>query len=145
MEEDKGVKVGIVGVEGTGVMKGVVVLDKGGNLHLRAQSVFDDCAKGVGWGAGWKGEFGIAVGHAFRADKYEVEGGAGEEVGELQPDFSRERRFGTGAENEETDRGWVGTEAGDGSSSTRTGRMKGVSEGCRGELVWLKDEKRRKE
>lgn len=89
----------------------MVILHVGTYLHLVTYPAFHDGAKGVARRALWKGEFGVAVGHAFGADEDKVEGGAGEHVGELDPDFAREGRFGTCSEDEDTDRGWGGAEA----------------------------------
>lgn len=91
VEKHKSIKVRIVWGELLSFMQSVEVLDKGGDLHLRTKSVFDDGTEGVCRGAFGKRELGIAVGHALRANEDEVESGAGEDVGELEPDFTRKR------------------------------------------------------
>lgn len=97
MEEHKSVKVRVVRGEVLRGVQGVEVLYIRADLHRPAESVFDDCAKGVGGRAGGEGELGVAIRHCFGADEDHVEGGAGEEVGELEPDFSRETGFGARA------------------------------------------------
>lgn len=69
VEEDEGVEVRVVRGEGLRGVQRVEVLDVGGNFHLAAETVFDDGAPGVGRGAGWEGEFGVPIRHAFRPDE----------------------------------------------------------------------------
>lgn len=129
MEQDKGVKVGVVGREGSGGVQGVVVFDKGGDFELMADPVFDDSTKWVFGRSFGQGEFAVAVGHGFGADEDEVEFGAGEHVRELDPDITWQGGFGAGAEDEET--GWRGTRAETGNVETRAiaGWVEGVAEG----------------
>lgn len=129
MEEDKGVKVGVIRGKVLGSVEGVEVFDVGGDLHGTAETVLYDGAKGVGRGACGQRELGVAVGHALRADEVEVKGGAGEEMGELEPDFAGEGGFGAGAEDEEAHGRRVGTKAFDVDACAGARRVEGVSKG----------------
>lgn len=58
-----------------------------------------------------------------------MEGCAGKEVRELHPYFAREGGFGAGAEDEDSDGGWVGPEAFDVEAGAGAGGMDRVAEG----------------
>ena len=88
MEKHKAVKVRVVRVELTRLVEGVVVLYEGGDLEGVGEAVLDDGAEGVGWCAFRERELVFTVSHRFWTDEDEVEGDAGEEVGELDPDLS---------------------------------------------------------
>lgn len=105
VEEHEGVEVWIVGHEFAGFVQRVEVIDVGRDLHLTAQPVFYYGAERVSGLARWERELGVAVRHAFGSDEDEVEGGAGEEVRELDPDLAGKRGFCARAENEQT-HGW---------------------------------------
>ena len=131
VEEHEAVEVGVVGVEEPRLVEGMVVVDVGADFHLVAESAFDDCAEGVAWCALGEGEFGVAVGHAFGTNEDEVEGGAGEHVGELDPDFAGKGRFGPCAEDEDADGRWIWAEAFDVETCAGAGWVEGVAESCR--------------
>lgn len=65
-----------------------------------------------------------------------MEGGAGEEVGELQPDFAGEGGFGACAEEEEPNWGRVRPEAFDVYAGACAGWVEGVAEGWRVGVSW---------
>lgn len=88
MEQHKAVKVWIVWVKLSGLVQGMVVLNERGDLEGVGEAVFNNGTEWVGWGAFGEGELVFTVGHGFRTDEDEVEGNAGEEVSELDPDFS---------------------------------------------------------
>ena len=111
VEEHKAVEVGVVRVEEASLVEGMVVVDVGADFHLVAESAFDDGAERVAGRALREGELRVAVGHAFGTNEDKVEGGAGEHVGELDPDFAGEGRFGSCTEDEDTDRRWIGPES----------------------------------
>lgn len=58
-----------------------------------------------------------------------MEGRAGEEVGELEPDLAGERGFCAGAEDEEADWGCLGSEAFDVDTASGSRWMEGIAEG----------------
>ena len=93
MKEDEAIKVRIIRVEMPGLVEGVVVLDKGADLHLVADSVLDDSAEGIARGAVWQGILRISICHTLRANEDEVEGDAREEETQLLPHFSWKRRL----------------------------------------------------
>lgn len=101
VEEHEAVKVRVVRVEVLCVMHGMEVIDVGCDFHLRPQSIFDNCAKGVGGCAFGQGELIITVGHALGSDEDEIDQGVGEHVRELKPNFAGQRGFGAGSENED--------------------------------------------
>lgn len=90
VEEDKGVEVGIVGVECLGVVQSVEVFDVGGDLELVADAVFDNGTERILRRARRERVFIITVGHALRADEDQVEGGTREEPGQLLPNLTRQ-------------------------------------------------------
>lgn len=128
VEKHESVKVGIVWGELLSFMQSVEVVDKGGYLHLGTKSVLDNGTEWVCGGALGEGEFGIAVGHALWTNEDEVEGGTREDVSELEPDLTRERRLGTSTENEEADWWRSGAETLDALASTGFGRVEGISQ-----------------
>ena len=88
VEQHEAVEIRVEGLEVLCLIHGVEVVDVRGDLHLAAETVFDDAAEGVGGRAFRQWELCVAVGHGFGADEDEVQQGAGEHVGELEPDVS---------------------------------------------------------
>ncbi len=129
MKENETVEVGIERLEMAGFMQGVVVFHVGADFQLVADSVFDNCSERVTGCSLWQGEFRVPICHAFGTDEDEVELYAREDKGELLPYFSRQRGFGAGSEDEETDWGWVRTEAFYGVVGACSWRVEGVAEG----------------
>lgn len=128
MEQHEAVKIRVEGLEVLCLVHGVEVVDIGGDLHLTAQTVLDDAAKGVRGRALGERELCIAVGHGFGADEDEVQQGAGEHVRELEPDIAREGRLGAGTEDENADWRRLEAQTLDVDVFTRLGRVQGVAE-----------------
>lgn len=101
VEEDEAIKVNVEGLEDAGFVEGVVVFDEGADLDLVADPALDDGAERVLRRARRQRELRVAVRHAFGPDEDEVELHPMEKVGELDPDFARERRFRPCAEDED--------------------------------------------
>lgn len=111
MKKDEAIKIWIIRVEVPSLVEGVVILDKGTDLHFVADSVLDDSAERITWGAVWQGILRISICHTLRANKDEVEGDAREEETQLLPHFSWERRLCPGTQYEESDWWWVWPDA----------------------------------
>lgn len=135
VEAYDGVEVRVEGAEMLRVVERVEVIHVGADLHLATKAIFDDGTEGVGRSSRREGEFVVAVCHAFGADEDQVEGDAREEVGELQPNFAWQRRFGSGAQDEDADWWRVGAQALDGDVGARARRVERVAEGWNQLLV----------
>lgn len=83
VEEHEAVKVRVVRLEHLRLVHRVEVVHERCNLHLRAQTVLDDPAKGIARCAFGEREFGVPVRHAFWPDENEVNSSAWEDVREL--------------------------------------------------------------
>lgn len=73
MEKHKAIKVGIVGVEVSRLVEGVVVFDVRADLHLMTDPIFDDGAEGVDRGAFGQRKFRVSIRHAFGPNENKVE------------------------------------------------------------------------
>lgn len=128
MEHDHGVKVRVKRSKVTALVKGIEVLDKGGDLHLVVDAL-DHRAVGVLRGAFGERVFGFASEHGFGADEDQVEGCAREEVDELVPDVAGEGGLRARAEDEEADGGRGGADVGDVLTGAGSEGVEGVAEG----------------
>lgn len=100
MKQHEDVKVRVVRRKVSRLVHRVEVLDECANLHATADARLDDTAERVGRRTLRKRELRFAVRHAFRSDEDDVEGCAGEAVGQLCPDFTRQGGLRTCAEDE---------------------------------------------
>lgn len=91
VEEHETVEIGVVWVEVSGSVKGVVVFDKGAYFHGICDAIFDNGSKGVPRCSFREGKFGVSVCHALWANEYYVERYTWEKICQLDPDFSRQR------------------------------------------------------
>ncbi len=89
MEKHEAVEVGVVGVEMSRLVHGMVVLDIRADLHLMTYPVFDDGTERVNRCALRQWKLRVPVRHAFWADENEVEGDTWEHVRQLDPYFAR--------------------------------------------------------
>lgn len=104
VEEHEAIEVGVIGLEEARRVEGVVVFDKGADLHLVADPALDHGAEWVPRRALRQRQLRVPVHHAFGPDEDEVELHAREDVGQLEPDFARERRFRPRAKDEDPHR-----------------------------------------
>lgn len=104
MEEHEAIEVRVEGLEEAGRVEGVVVFDKSADLQLVADPALDHGAERVPRRALRQRQLRVSVHHAFGPDEDQVELHAREEVGQLDPDFARERRFRPRAEDEDPHR-----------------------------------------
>lgn len=100
VEEHEAIEVRVEGLEEVGLVKGVVVFHKGADLYLEADPPFDHGSERVPRRALGQWKLRVPVRHAFGPNENEVEFYAREDVGELEPDFTRQRRFRPRAEDE---------------------------------------------
>ena len=104
METYKTVKVWVVGVEVARFMHSVIVLHKRAYLHRVGNTIFHDGAKWIEGCALRQWKLLLAICHALWADEVYRKLHTMEKVCQLHPSVSRERGFGAGTEDKETDR-----------------------------------------
>lgn len=122
VEEHEAVEVRVVRVEVAGLVDGVVVINDSADLHVLPRPL-NDGSEGVARRPLRERELIVAVCHGLRADEDEVEAGAREQVGELDPGVAREGRLCTRAEDKEADWGRLKTQVLDLGTTSRPGRV----------------------
>lgn len=101
VKEHEAVEVRVEGLEESGLVESVVVVHVGAHLHLEADPPFDHGSERIVRCPGRHRVLLFPVHHAFGPDEDDVEEHAREQVGELEPDIARERRFRPRAEDED--------------------------------------------
>lgn len=128
MEEDKTVKVRVVGGKVTSPVDVVIVVDNCANLHGRPDTVLDNGAIWVAGGAGREWKLVVAVKHALRPNHDEMKPLAWEKMCKLDPNVTGKRGLGTGAQHEYSCWWRLGSQALDGAITTRSGWVKSVTQ-----------------
>lgn len=101
VKEHKAIEVRVEGLEESGLVKSVVVVHIGADLHLEADPPFDHGSERILRRPRRHRVLLFPVRHAFGPDEDDVEEHAREQVGELEPDWARERRFRPRTEDED--------------------------------------------
>lgn len=139
VEEDEAVEVRIVRSEITRLVDSMVIIHNGADLHGRPYAVLHNRTVRVLGSTRREGKFVIAVHHALGSDENQMESRQGEEMGQLHPGISRQRRLSASTKDKDTHRGRLRPETLDRLVASSLRRMQGIAK-CRQTLQALDGE-----